>query len=100
MIAKLRAKSLKVVLNGGDVHFEEEKLIDEDVEVKEEGEVEEEKDDKEAEAVSMTKLWEYNRLEFTFLILGLFGAVALGVLPPCEGMMTGKSANLRRDFYY
>jgi len=96
VLAKSRAKSLKVVLNGGDVHFEEEKLIDEDAEVKEEGEVEEEKDDKEAEAVSMARLWEYNRSEFPYLILGLFGAVALGVLPPCEGIITAEMVN---NFY-
>ena len=33
-LAKSRAKSLKVVLNCGDMHFEEEKLIVEDAEVK------------------------------------------------------------------
>ena len=64
------------------------------------GETEEEKDDKEAKALSMSRLRECNRSEFPYLILGLFGTVTLGVLPPCEGKITGKSANLRRHFYH
>ena len=82
------------------LYFWEEKVVDEDAEVKQDGEVEEEKDEKEAEVVSMSRLCEYIRSESPYLVLSLFGAVAQGVLPTCEGVMTGKSANLRRYFYY
>ena len=57
-------------------------------------------DDKIAEATPMSRLWEYNRSEFPYLILSLFGTMSLGALPPCEGIIIGKSANLRRYFYY
>ena len=91
--SKSLSKSLKVVMKDGDVFFEEE-IIEE--EVKEEGKVEEEEEEGEIEAASMARLWEYNKDELPYLILGLVGAVALGALPPCEGIITAEMVN---NFY-
>ena len=44
--------------------------------------MEEENDEKEAKALSMSRLRECNRSEFPYRILGLFVAVALRVLSP------------------
>lgn len=42
------------------------------------------------EVASMSRLWEYNKSEWAYILLGVIGGVVVGVLPPCEGILFGK----------
>lgn len=47
-------------------------------------------DDEIDEKAAMGRLWKSNHSEWAYLLLGLIGALTVGALPPCEGILFGK----------
>lgn len=50
----------------------------------------------EEELASMSRLWQHNKTEWAYLILGTVGALVVGVLPPAEGILY---AQLTANFF-
>jgi ATP-binding cassette subfamily B (MDR/TAP) protein 1 len=48
------------------------------------------------ETASLSRLWEYSKVEWACMVLGVIGACIVGALPPCEGILF---ARLTSNFY-
>ena len=59
-------------------------------------EPEEEEDEEVEEEASIIRLWQYNRADAWYVVLGVIGAAVVGALPPCEGILF---AELTANFF-
>lgn len=44
----------------------------------------------EEEVASLSRLWQYNKPELGYMLLGALGAIVVGMLPPLEGVLFGE----------